>query len=101
MPAARIGTVDATRGSGETPRTAVPYQMFTPGAITTSFQTVKIPLRAFSNVSFSTVNVFTVVTTNDSGSGAGVLDGLRVVFVATAVFDDTCGNLIQMIQRVS
>ncbi|OGR82345.1 MAG: hypothetical protein A2901_04675 [Elusimicrobia bacterium RIFCSPLOWO2_01_FULL_54_10] len=43
------------------------------GGITTTFQTVQIPLTAFTGVSFSTLNVLTVVTTNDASSGAGTV----------------------------
>ncbi len=43
------------------------------GGITTAFQRVEIPLTAFSGVSFSTINVLTIVTTNASGAGSGTV----------------------------
>ena len=54
---------------------------YLPGGITTTFQTVKIPLSAFSNVNFSTVTTFTGVTVQGFGPASGTVYFDDIAFI--------------------
>ncbi|MBI3012779.1 MAG: hypothetical protein HYY63_04065 [Elusimicrobia bacterium] len=63
-----LAKLESPTGSTELGFTTTPYLT---NGITTSFQTVTIPLSAFPNVNLSSVTAFTFVATQSTGSAAG------------------------------